>query len=394
PITLSNTARQVIERMAQTIFMALVATLVAIPIAVLISFLAARNLMHSVRLSVGTMLLTFVMLVIGFWLGSSFLTVLAQAGLDVGKGQFLPPIGALLALVIPGLVVAATVVLLRLIAQANGSKDKRGVEENVAVRVANTVVITLVLVFMSGALAGLCILGGEQIENFANSLRPAVVSNSGTWLANAGADLIWSVGNVLLIVGTLVELFIGSITGLIGGFGLAGVMGALFGRSLRRVNGPISYVIAAILGALSGALVMGAMAALGLWAALLGILPLLIGGILGGQVLQQLINRIRTRQTVVHRDSSERALQWLIFAVGFILVAYFLFVRLSLGRSLVDGTLPPQTALNIAGFGTTVYMFTAVMVGAVLGGISGGLAGLQAAFPLGDLLYNTARTTL
>jgi hypothetical protein len=57
PIFFSDTANQVMGRMVETIFMALVATSIAIPLSVLISFFAAKNLMKRIRLSVGTMLL-------------------------------------------------------------------------------------------------------------------------------------------------------------------------------------------------------------------------------------------------------------------------------------------------------------------------------------------------
>jgi phosphonate ABC transporter permease subunit PhnE len=83
-----------------------------------------------------------------------------------------------------------------------------------------------------------------------------------------------------------------------------------------------------------------------------------------------------------------------LFAIGFAALFLFLFNYLSFGRSLIDGTLPPQTQINLLGLRLTDYVFRAAIVGAVLGAIGGGMAGLHSAFPLGDVLYNIARVTL
>ena len=53
---LSNTTHQVLSRMVETIFLALIATVISIPPSVVLSFFAARNLMKPVRLSLGNLL--------------------------------------------------------------------------------------------------------------------------------------------------------------------------------------------------------------------------------------------------------------------------------------------------------------------------------------------------
>jgi ABC-type phosphate/phosphonate transport system permease subunit len=62
---LSKTSHQVIDRMIETIFLALMATTLAVPVSVALSFLAARNLMKQVYLPLGTVLVGFVLLPVG-----------------------------------------------------------------------------------------------------------------------------------------------------------------------------------------------------------------------------------------------------------------------------------------------------------------------------------------
>jgi phosphonate transport system permease protein len=393
PILFSGTANLVIDRMAQTIFMALVATTVAIPIAVFISFFAARNLMQRVKLSVGSMLLTFIMLATGFWLGSRYLVSLGQFGLRVGKGELQDSIGIFLAFVIPIAVLFGTIFLLRRLAQMYPSEIKRDEQPKILLQVLNTLITSVMLIFIVGAFAGLGLLIGGGITTFADGLRPELINSWGTWSQNAIVDLIWSVGNILLIVGRLIELLIGAIVGFISGFALSGIIGAIFGNTIRRIKGTLSNILGAIFGGISGATLMSIVAAFGLWAALLGVMPILIGGILGGQGLVQIVSRLQKRDNQV-LDNFQRALQQVVFALGFVIVAVFLFDRLGLARSLVDGTLPPQNIVNILGLELTSYMFNAALTGAVLGGLSGFMASLQGVFPLGNMLYNTSRTSM
>lgn len=461
PILLSETANLVIEKMIQTIFMALVATTVAIPIAAFISFFAARNLMRRVKLSVGSMLLTFIMLVAGFWIGSNYVVPLAKLGLSVGKGEMLGSLGVLAAFIVPIVVVVAAVFLLRELAKILPQENKRDAQANALPQVLNTIISSVVLIFIVGAIAGLCILIGNGITGLADGFRPANVESAAAWSQNAFANLIWSVGNDLIIIGSLVELLIVGVVGIISGFALSGIIGSLFGNTVRRIEGVPSNILGAIFGAISGAILMAMMAAFGLWAALLGVMPLLIGGLLGGFVaiqLAPLLAKIYPRQLVPIQleqvglllvslitfvlvfkytpvaiiprpfnllvdllettGSSEiadflmrvimailvsglvygvlsrlvRTGKTIVFAIGFVLVAAYLFNQLGLGRSLVDGTLPPQD--TVFGLPITTYTFNAALTGAVLGAISGFLSGVHGTFPLGDMFYYGSRTTL
>jgi phosphonate ABC transporter permease subunit PhnE len=272
-------------------------------------------------------------------------------------------------------------------------ENKRGLEPRSTVQVVNTMLITLAIIVVVAALHGLMALIGQQIMSFAEMLRPEVVNDMGSWLNNAVVDLIWSVGNLFNLFGTLIGLFINAIAGIAGSFAIASVTGMLFTGPVRNIRGITSHMLAGILGAVSGALVMAGAAAFGMWAAWLGLLPLVIGAILGGTVFKQIVNRLFPhRQRIGLPTRMERFSQQLIYYVGAAVVFTFLFWYLSFQRSMIDGTLPSGTPHAL--FGMTDYMFRAVLVGAVLGGIGGAIAGLQAVFPLGDLLYNISRIVL
>jgi ABC-type phosphate/phosphonate transport system permease subunit len=63
--------------MVETVFLALVATTLALPFSVLVSFFAARNLMLPIRTELGGLLLGFILLPLGWALGT---LLLAPAG--------------------------------------------------------------------------------------------------------------------------------------------------------------------------------------------------------------------------------------------------------------------------------------------------------------------------
>lgn len=399
PIVFSETANQVIDRMIQTIFMALVATTVAIPIAVFISFFAAQNLMRRVRLSVGSLLMAFILFVVGVWLGSSLLRFIGEWGLFVGRGSIFEAIGLITAIVIPIAVLGITTFVLSRISQSD-PKDKRNAPPNPALQAVNTIITVLVAIFIVGAVGGLGILSGEQITVFGDSLRPTadVDVNIGWVFSNIVATAIWSFGNFLLILGTLVELFIGAISGALFGFALAGIGASVLGNGLRRIRGNIGHVLGAIMGAISGAILLAGLSSFALWASLLGVIPPVIAGILGGKILQMALGKIMYRNQTSHiriRNQAQRLAETAIFMAGFVGIFLLMFNMLNIGRSLVDGTLPPQTvAFTFAGQAITVYTLNTALVGALLGAIGGGISGLQGVFPLGNMLYTTSRTTL
>lgn len=394
PIQLTETASLVIDRMIQTIFMALVATTVAIPIAALISFFAAHNLMREVRLSVGSLLLTFIMFFVGGYLGQLILSPLVRFGIAIGRGAVIEPIGTLVAFAVPIALVVGTISLLNVINRNAIPKDKRHTEDNKAIQVVNTAITSLVIVLLIGIIGGLGILGGEQISNLADAIRPDEAVGVASVTANIFAALIASVGNFLDILGSLTQLGTEVITFVVMGFAISGIVSNVFGNQLRRAPVGLGHILGLILGAISGAMLMMAMGILGTWAALLGLFPPLIAGILGGQALLMIATRLGLNNLATGR--SRRALRQIVMWVGIVLVFLFAYNYLSINRAIVNGILPPQTPAVLFGMELPFsdYILRAGILGFVLGGVAGGLAGVSSSFPLGNVLYNVSRTLL
>ena len=283
PIQLSETAILVIDRMAQTIFMALVATTVAIPIAVVLSFIAARNLMQRVRLTVGSMLLAFITFVLGIALGNTVLGPLGRLGFTIGRGDIGGDLGALVAFAVPLVWVVGLVYIIRTLNPVR--IEKRHVETALWRQTLNTVVIVIGAMFAVGALGGLGLLGGEQVRLLGENLQPEGAVGPSGWLARLPGVLVVAVGNLLTILGTLVELGISLIASLLLGAMFAGISGNLVGTWLRRVPDSLGTALGILLGAISGGILMALMGVFGLWASLLGLLPPLIAAIMGGNLL-------------------------------------------------------------------------------------------------------------
>ena len=391
PIQLSETALLVIDRMLQTIFMALVATTIAIPIAASLSFFAARNLMQPIRSSVGSLLLAFITFAIGMFLGGQLLGPLGSLGIDIGRGAIGGGAGALLAFGVPIAVIALTVFVLR---QVNPPQVAAKGETPLPRRILSSVIVMIVGVFSLGALGGLGLLGGEQISTLADAIRPAEETPT-SWFAALPAVLIDAAANLLTILGSIIELGIGLIAAIVFSFTLISTIGSLFGSSLRRLDATTGRIAGAILGVISGAILMGFMATFGTWASLLGILPVLVAGLLGGIALRLTLSQL-VPAPAIQKLLHQRVPRLILFFVGAVPVALWTFDVLNVGRSLVDGTLPPQTLAVFAGLTLPIpqYVFNAAVIGAVLVGFSGALAGTRATFPFGGTLYNVSRTSL
>ena len=391
PILPSETVLLVVDRMLQTIFMALVATTIAIPIAAVLSFFAARNLMQPIRSSVGSLLLAFIVFAVGMALGGRLLGPLGRLGLDIGRGAVGGNVAALLAFGVPIVVVVLTVIVLR---QVSPAQQAAAGETPLSRRVLSSIIVMVVGVFTIGAIGGLGLLGAGQISTLADAIRPAEDALA-SWGVRLVVVLVDATANLLDILGSVVELGIGLIADVVFAFTLVSIVGSLIGPGLRRVDPTTGRVLGGILGIISGAILMGFVAILGTWASLLGILPVLVAGLLGGIALRLVLTHflpVPGIQRLLHQHVPRLVL----FFVGAIPVALWTFGVLNVGRSLVDGTLPPQTAAVFAGMTLPLpqYVFNAAVIGAVLCGFSAALAGTKATFPFGGTLYNISRTSL
>lgn len=357
---LSETTGLVAEKMVETIFLALIATSVSILPSAILSFLAARNLMRPVRMSLGNLLVAFILLPIGWYLGTALLSHIGMFALNLGRGSFLT--GG----------VASVLVLLGMTASTRSfgktDSDVSGFHPRATL---NTLLMVIVAVTIIGLLGGLALL-------FASTLQNSFLSY---------------VANFIGSLGQLVELGMIPITGLAGAYTLSSIGTSLTINDLKQISIPMSHILGGILGALAGAILLGLMATIGMSAAWLGLLTPVVAASLAASILPQLYRHFvdkpqqpqRTDQTMLS------ILSWLGAAIGFVITFQILNIR----QAVVESTLPPQ--IPVAQFlDITIYNYVlqAMLIGLVLGGVTGALAGTKANFPIGPVLYTVTRTIL
>ncbi len=378
----SDTVGLVMEKMIETIFLALIATALSILPSAILSFFAAHNLMKSVHTSLGNLLVSFALLPLGWWLGASILSAIGMSMFNLGSGAWF---GA-----------ASTALLIGLAAVASTRKLKEievtGWEARVR-SIAMSLVIAVVVMAGIGLLGGLGILGNTFFTQLGNSFRPAEVTNLAQWMVNAFSDAFTSFGNLIGTLGQLIELLMLPIAGVIGAFTLSSIGTNLTIDVLKRVDAITSHILGGVLGALSGAILLAIIAAIGTQAAWFGLLAPLVAAWLGGSLLRSVYTRSIGKPKVGQQQNKfiPALLWWIGMAVAFVVT----FIVLNIGRAIVQGTLPPSNVvLRLLNFDVTAYIAKAMLIGAVLGGIAGAFAGTRAAFPLGEVLYNSTRTIL
>jgi phosphonate ABC transporter permease subunit PhnE len=357
----SNTTRTVIEKIIETIFLALMATTVAVPIAAVFSFLAARNLMRQVRLPLGNVLIGFIMLPLGWFLGNLFLSPIARLG--VGWGETLWP-----GLIGPAVAIALYVMLDRFADRFDLSVSSPAYHVR---KIGMSLVLLVVSVLVVGALGGLGVWLGERLQ----------------------VGLLADLGNFVGTLGLLIELMIGLITGLGAAFFFATVGMDLTRDWLKYIKGPASVIAAGILGAIAGMLLFIGIAATANLAALFALLLPVMAAIFGMQIFVMVYDRLTGGKAFVESGAKQtgRIVAAALGALVAFLVAYF---YLDTGRGLIDGRLPSSLTWPVLGYEVQALLGKAAVFGAVVGGIGGLLSGTHAAFPLGMVVYNTTRTIL
>ena len=364
----SETAKTVGDKMIETIFLALMATTLAVPISVVLSFLSARNLMREIGVPLGTVLVGFILLPVGAFLGWELLGRLGALGVDWGEKPFAGIIDSWVAL-------AALVVAMRFINDIEISSESPWIRR-VRALLVNVLMLT-VGVFVLGAIGGVFIWLGEQLDS----------------------GLAEYLGNFVGTLGKLVDITIGGVAA-IGGAALLGSVGSGWSVDLlRHVREPMSNILGTIFGLVSGALLMAVTAYIGGQAVLLSLLNSLVAALLGGVVAvlayQRLFQTHEGKRQAHHEDTrGDDASRTLLFVIG--AVAAFLLTAwvLDLLRAVVDGRPPSEREWEILGIGIRIYLGEAAIIGGVLGAVAGGLAGTNTTFPLGMAVYNTSRTIL
>ena len=364
---LSETTLTVVEKMIETIFLALMATTLAVPIAAVLSFFAARNLMRQMRMPLGNVLVGFVLLPLGWLLGSLLLGPVGELGVRWGR--------QVLAGIAPAV---AAVVVYGLFSQAAYRMELSIGSFAYQVRsILLNILLLVVGVFILGVLGGLGVWLGEQLQ----------------------AGLLADLGNFVGTLGRLIELLVSTLAALGGAIFAASVAMNLTRPALRHIAPLPGHVLGGLLGVLGGALLMALFALFANQAALLGLLPPLIAGVLGMQIAHMAYSRLfgLGRQKYDVSDFHQTA-RTVVAGVGAVLVFAVVYGYLDTSRAIVDGRIPSSVPYQTTLFGVPIslqyYVLQAGIVGAVLGGVGGLLAGTHATFPLGLAIYNTTRTVL
>lgn len=357
--TLSPTTGLVVEKMVETIFLALIATVVSILPSAVLSFFAAQNLMRPVRSPLGGLLVSVTLAPVGWLLGTLLLGPLGALALNVGQ------LKAGGSAATAGLLLFGAVASTRM---GGGLLTRRSPDPRALL---NALLLAVISTAAIGLIGGLGLLFGSTFRD----------------------GLIGYVGAFLASLGSLVELAMVPITGLIGAFTLMTMGSVLTRDALKHASVPVSHILGGVFGVLTGAILLGGAAAIGMTAAWLGLLPPIAAAGLSGAVLVQLYRRfVRAPHNPGAADRAIRAaLSWAGMIAGFAATFLILNVR----QPLVEGTLPPQL-VAFEGLGITIYgyVFQAILIGAALGGAAGALAGTKASFPIGPMLYTVTRTLL
>jgi phosphonate ABC transporter permease subunit PhnE len=362
----SNTTDTVIEKMIETIFLALMATTLAIPVAVALSFFSARNLMRQMRMPLGPVLVGFVLLPVGGAVGYLLLGPLGELGIDWGEDVVPGIIGAIVA-------IGAYTLITRLAArlELDGLANRaRGVVLNF--------LLLAVIVFTLGVLGGIGIWISDRLEK----------------------GLLQDLGEFVGTVGTLIDLMIAVLAAVGGAFWLSSLGSNLAAAPLRYVQEPLSNVLGGVLGFLSGAILLYVTALIGTQAVLLGLLSAVVAAVLGGQCAGLVYERLfmmenGKRQPRRDDTGTEQAVRSAVFVIGAVLAFLLAAYVLDLLRAIVDERPPSKREWDlILGVNVRIYLAQAALLGGVFGGLAGALSGTSVTFPLGMAVYNTSRTIL
>jgi phosphonate ABC transporter permease subunit PhnE len=222
----SEALKVTFERMIETIFLALMATSLAIVIAVPISFVAAHNLMRQIRMPLGDLLAALLPLPLGWMLGRQVLQSVSDFALSLGNNGWL---GALiLAVIVAGLYFTTTKYM-----PHPGPVSNPWLAS--LVRYVRMTLVIILFLFTSGIVSGI----GTQISLALTGVLGGVMSNV--------------LGTLAGLLGLLLPVF----SGLGGAFILGSLASTLLDALLRRVNNAfVQRALGLVLGVLAGGLLL------------------------------------------------------------------------------------------------------------------------------------------
>ncbi|MEZ4668257.1 MAG: ABC transporter permease subunit [Anaerolineae bacterium] len=343
----SGTTQTVIEKMVETIFLALIATTLALPVAAFLSFLGAHNLMRDIRIPLGNVFIMIVLLPVGWAIGQTLLGAVGKLGLDLGSGLLAGIGGSVAAIVIFGSVTRG---------MSRAELKPQGIEGRVR-EIIISVLLLVLIVFLLGVIGGVGLWLSERLTD-----------------GTAGA-----IGYFLGTVGELIQLIIYPLAGVIGAFYLSSMGTNLTTNVLKSVRGVQSHIAGGVMGAVVGGLVMAGVGVIGSMAALFTVIPPIVAGILGGAILSRLYEWRFEPVRPLHRSRGSFIMLFVGAVATFLITANVLDVL----HIVVVGRLPSPD-----------FVITSGIIGVILGAVGGALVGLHASFPMGDVLYNITRTIL
>jgi ABC-type phosphate/phosphonate transport system permease subunit len=220
----SNTLADTLDKVIETVFLALIATTIGTSLAIPLSFMAARNLMSNVVSPFGGVMAGLLAAPFGWAIGSSlfgWIRDLAQLlAQNVGIG--------IAVLIASGVILW---LLFRLAAQESGGR------------------------YAAGRQAGLGLLSVLVIA-FALALLGALGIQLGLWL-KVKLGTFGFLGNFIFVISDLVLIVLPLLGALIGLFVLASTGSSLFRRFLRAANPQLAKGLTVVVAALAAALLTG-----------------------------------------------------------------------------------------------------------------------------------------
>jgi ABC-type phosphate/phosphonate transport system permease subunit len=226
----SQTLKDTLVKINETVFLALIATTLGTLLAVPISFLAARNLMSQVVSPFGSLMSALLVAPLGWLIGSTVFGWLRDLVAGLGKGT---SDGVLLLAMM--VCAALSWLIIRLLRQGNQRRHARLRQLGLSLLLGAAVVVGLAMLAKLGI-------------------------NLGQLLQVSLGDFGF-LGNALFVLSDTVDLLLSPMGGLVGLALLASLASSLSGRLLRTARPMVAKVFSTTMATLAGALLAGLIAA-------------------------------------------------------------------------------------------------------------------------------------
>jgi phosphonate ABC transporter permease subunit PhnE len=223
----SEALKVTVERMIETIFLALMATTLALPIAIVISFIAAYNLMRQVRMPLGSFLVILLALPFGWTLGRLGFQPVIDLALDPDMGN-LSWLGVLFGAAAVSMVISYVI--------KRRSRASHPIHPSLAklVRYVQIILVGVVALSVSGRVSVLGVLTGQGL-----------------------GGVLGVLGNFVGTLASLLGLLLPVLGGLMGVYVLGSIASTLLNALLERVNSPfVQRTLGLVFGTLAGGLLL------------------------------------------------------------------------------------------------------------------------------------------